>query len=355
MAKARETLRFDDRLFLLTGIPALSLLMPFVLPQPESLSAAHFYPIKVVVSIFFVCWYWFILRFGMVRVMRRFPRPQDMWKRMSRMLLLTGLLVLVTGVFCGTYLKDIFAVIYQNDNVEVYPVPVAMISFFVCLAVLGIYESMYAVRGWKQVALEAERLRRENTQAQLDMLRSQVNPHFLFNSLNTLTSLVHDNPDLSVEFIQKLSRTYRYVLEIRDKELIALEEELECLHAYLFMLNIRFGESLVVRINVPDECRQLCLAPLSLQMLIENAIKHNVVSQKRPLHISIACNGEEIEVRNTLQPKAQEAEGTGTGLENIRSRYRLLARREMRVVDGPNDFIVTLPLIRLERYAHRDH
>ena len=355
MAKVRDTLRFDDRLLLLTGIPVLSLLMPFVLPQPASLSAAHYYPIKVGVSVFFVCWYWFILRIGMVQVMRRFPRPQDLWRRMSRMLLLTAMLVVTTGIFCGTYLKEIFAVLYQNPSIEVYPVPVAMISFFVCLAVLGIYESMYAVRGWKQVALEAERLQRENTQAQLDMLRSQVNPHFLFNSLNTLTSLVHDQPDLSVEFIQKLSRTYRYVLEIRDRELIALEDEMECVHAYLFLLHIRFGDALQVDLHIPEECRQMCLAPLSLQLLIENAIKHNVVSQRKPLVIHITCKGDEIEVRNNLQPKAQDAEGTGAGLDNIRNRYLLLMKREVRVQNGPSDFTVTLPLIRLEKYAHRDH
>jgi LytS/YehU family sensor histidine kinase len=236
------------------------------------------------------------------------------------------------------------------------PLGMGLISIMLCAAVLGVYETMFALSRWKSTLVETEKLRRENVQAQLDTLRSQVNPHFLFNSLNTLTSLVHDNPDLSVEFIQKLSRTYRYVLEIRDRELITLGEEMECVHAYLFLLNTRFGDNLKVNISIPGEAEKLYLAPLSLQLLIENAIKHNVVSNRKPLQIFIEVkDGDTLVVRNNLQKKEQEQAGTRSGLENIRNRYALLVKREIEVKESAEEFTVTLPLIKLEKYASGHH
>ncbi len=146
--------------------------------------------------------------------------------------------------------------------------------------------------------------------------------------------------------MQKLSKAYRYILEIRERELTTVAEELGFLDSYNCLLNERFGENLRITINVPEEAKRLQILPLSLQMLFENAIKHNVVSTQHPLHIEVfAERGDRLVVRNNLQPKKQDQPSTKIGLENIKSRYRLLTKMEVEVIVTNQHFIVVLPLV----------
>jgi len=197
---------------------------------------------------------------------------------------------------------------------------------------------------WRQVAINAEQLERESIQAKYDALRSQVNPHFLFNSLNVLTNLVYEDPDRAVQFIQQLSQVYRYVLDTRDKEVVTLEEELNFLKAYVFLQRIRFGSKLKVDIDVSEFIGGS--APLSRQMLVENAIKHNVVSAEHPLHIHVFQKDGMITVENNLQLKAESSESsTGLGLGNIQKRYQFLHDTPVEIVAGPEAFTVRLPVL----------
>lgn len=197
---------------------------------------------------------------------------------------------------------------------------------------------------WRQAALEAETFRKESAIARYDALKSQLNPHFLFNSLNALTNLVYEDPDKAARTIKQLSEVYRYVLDTRETELVPLANELAFVRSYLFLQQIRFGDSLKVNLELPDESGQL--APLALQLLVENAITHNVVSREASLHIRIFRDGPHLVVENNLQEKnVPKLNGTGLGLENIRRRYAFLTKEEVRIQRGPEKFSVRIPIL----------
>lgn len=196
---------------------------------------------------------------------------------------------------------------------------------------------------WRESAVEAERLKKENMESQFNSLRSQVNPHFLFNSLNALTNLVYQDQDKAVKFIKQLSTVYRYILSTRDKELVSLAEELEVLHSYLFLQQIRFGEKLKLHVDLNDDG---LVAPLALQMLVENAIKHNIIADEQPLTIRIYKDEAFVIVENNLQKKLIPTdESTGAGLENIKKRYSFLSAEAVRVEDNGHSFKVSVPII----------
>lgn len=197
---------------------------------------------------------------------------------------------------------------------------------------------------WREAAVDAERLKRESVKAQYESLRSQVNPHFLFNSLNALTNLVHRQPDEAVRFIKQLSEVYRYVLDTRDRELVAVDEEIRFLDAYLFLQHIRFGDKL--KLDVRKETLSGQVAPLAAQLLVENAIKHNVIADDRPLSVHLFGADGYLWVTNTLQKKSGIPEGSGgIGLENIRRRYSFLSERPVVVRELAGNFEVGLPMI----------
>jgi LytS/YehU family sensor histidine kinase len=197
---------------------------------------------------------------------------------------------------------------------------------------------------WRQVAINAEKLKQENMAARYESLKNQVNPHFLFNSFNALTNLVYEDPDKAVKFIKQLSDVYRYVLDTRDKEVVPLDQEMRFLQSYLYLQKIRFGDKLVIQFDVDGLKTQV--APLALQMLIENAIKHNVVSEDDPLHIHVFADNGFLVVENNLQKKTSLGEpSAGVGLENICRRYEYLSSAKAEVRQTSDKFIVRLPLI----------
>ena len=202
----------------------------------------------------------------------------------------------------------------------------------------------------EEVQVRAERLEKENVQAQFAALKSQVNPHFLFNSLSILSSLVHADAELSEKFIDQLSRAYRYILEQKDNERVSLKTELEFIQAYRFLLNIRFENKFDVVINVPEaDQSRYSIAPLTLQLLVENAVKHNRMSAKEPLHVHIQLEGDCLIVQNNLQPRPQSEASTGVGLQNIITRYALLTDRPVWIGENEGSFIVKIPLLNSER------
>ncbi|MEM7036699.1 MAG: histidine kinase [Bacteroidota bacterium] len=350
-----EILGFNDRLLMLIGIPMVALILPILMPDGVPGETWPFFRVKALIGLVYTIIFWMAGRTITIQLRRRYPNIEDTRKRL--MMMIVGLLGVIVLVTLG--MKPLVAplvVEYCPPGYRPEPLPIMATSAVICLSVMGIYEARAAISKWKDTLVEAERLRKENVQSQLDRLKSQVNPHFLFNSLNTLSSLVHESPDTSVEFIQNLSRTYRYILEIKDRELISLDEELECIDAYVFLLEMRFGDNLVVSIEIPESYYGHYLAPLSLQLLIENAIKHNVVSRKRPLRIVISVNAAgNLVVRNNLQLKQNVGKSTQTGLSNIKNRYALLVKREVQVISGPEYFTVILPLIKLEKHESSDH
>ncbi|MVN77126.1 histidine kinase [Hymenobacter sp. HMF4947] len=206
---------------------------------------------------------------------------------------------------------------------------------------------------WREATVRAERLEKESAVARLDSLRRQVDPHFLFNSLNALTSLVEENdPARAVRFIRQLSSVYRYVLDSQSQELVPLSEELAFAESYLFLQKTRLDEALQAELALPPaaELSALFLPPLALQLLLENAVKHNTAFQADPLHlrVSVEAAARTLTVRNTLRPRRLAPdEASGRGLANLRARYAFLTERPVQAGPVGHEFVVTLPLLAL--------
>ncbi|MVM41719.1 hypothetical protein GO730_35335 [Spirosoma sp. HMF3257] len=219
-------------------------------------------------------------------------------------------------------------------------------TFFVWLTTLLIGNFLTVLKQNRLMQAENEQLRQQSLQAQLDALRAQLNPHFLFNSLNALSALIHQDGPKSQQYLTKLSQVLRYSLQVNQQTLVPFADEMQFTSAYAYLLTIRFGSNLLIDNQLPNDALWE-IPPMSLQLLIENAVKHNVVSSSRPLAISLAVDpaGQYLVVRNACQPKLESADGMGSGLANLDSRFRLLAGKPIQIVRTDDEFSVHLPII----------
>lgn len=254
--------------------------------------------------------------------------------------ILAGLLV-----FTGLRLAWVFVLSTRQFILLTDEITIAI--FIICVVIiLNIIDfGIVLMNQWRYSLLQAEKYKKESAEFEFEMLQAQINPHFLFNSLNTLSSLVYEDADRSAEFIRKLSDVYRHVLDNRQKELISIREELRFIESYIFLLELRFEKKLKIEMGIGDDVMDRKIAPLTLQMLIENAVKHNIVSAKRPLKIQVFNNEKYIIIENPLQPKAIKEQGSQMGLHNISSRYRALCGQEIIINDENDTFIVKVPII----------
>ncbi len=216
-----------------------------------------------------------------------------------------------------------------------------LISFIISL----IFTAIGFFNAWKQSFVRAEKLKVEMMAYKYESLRNQINPHFLFNSLNVLSDLVYDDQALAVKFIRQMSDLFRYVLDSRDKELVPMKDELAFIESYTFMLKTRFEEKLSINIDVeprPDDY----LVPMTLQLLIENAVKHNEVSEAFPLRINIRRNEDSLEVENNFQPKKAGDTSTKTGLKNITQQYAFFSERHITIISTDERYTVRVPILK---------
>ncbi len=193
--------------------------------------------------------------------------------------------------------------------------------------------------------LKTAQQEKDNVLAQYEILKSQINPHFLFNSMNILSSLITTEPEKAIAFTHRFSKIYRTLLELREQQIISLKQELDFINAYIFLQKMRFDENLQVIIEVDDEKLDFCLPPFSLQLLVENAIKHNIVSIDNPLLIRIRNEGEYITVSNNLQERGNKPASTHVGLSNLQARYQLITDEPVEFIKSENQYIARLPLI----------
>lgn len=240
----------------------------------------------------------------------------------------------------------IYLIILWTLDVKVSGIgSIALIAIGITFVISFFLNALNFLRNWKQTALDAERLKKEQMATKYESLKNQVNPHFLFNSLNALTNLVYEDQDRAADFIRQLSKVYRYVLDTRSQEIVSLTEELKFVDAYLVLQKARFDEKLHVNINIKGH-EQKMLPPIALQILLENAIKHNVISEEDPLHIDVSVENNRLIVQNNLQKKnIPIEESAGMGLPNIIARFEFLTNEKVEIIDGPEDFIVKLPLL----------
>jgi len=222
----------------------------------------------------------------------------------------------------------------------------AFFTILITFLITSIHECIYFYRQWKYNFSKSIRLERDNIEAKYETLKTQVNPHFLFNSLNSLTTLVDDNKP-AVEYIRNLSEFLRYMLSSRDREMVLLRDEIKVLENYISLQRSRFKDNLVIHMDVPENYYHYALPPLVLQMLVENCIKHNIISKDKPLKISIRAEKESIIIENNLQ-KRNGVISTGQGLRNIAERFRFFTTKEVKITETSSIFKVVIPLVIVE-------
>lgn len=223
------------------------------------------------------------------------------------------------------------------------------VSFFIYLVVLV----LLLLLSWlvnltfqhQESIIEKEQAKRKALHHQLEALRSQINPHFLFNTLNSLNRLIREQPDKASVFVSKLSWLLRTTLQQSEKDYITLEEELGYLEAYVFLQKERFGEKLVIDVSIPDQMRKVNIPSFSLQLLVENAIKHNVISSKQPLKVQIYFEDKFLIVSNPIQKRSDSVESIGKGLSSLSIRFQFLNKKDIQVEKTENLFLVKLPIL----------
>ncbi|MFW5761925.1 MAG: sensor histidine kinase [Cyclobacteriaceae bacterium] len=220
-------------------------------------------------------------------------------------------------------------------------------GFRVNLFLNSINAIVYFLNLSKENQLQAEDFKKKSIEAQFEALRNQINPHFLFNSLNVLSTLVYKNANEADQFIQQLAKVYRYLINNQDKKIINLEEENSFIDSYIYLLNIRFKSNLYISKEFDKDMKNSFVAPATLQLLLENAINHNIVSHKNPLNISIRKEDDYIVVQNNLQLKPIQRETTRIGLSNIRNRYQFLSNKPVKIHKNDQFFTVKIPLIKI--------
>jgi hypothetical protein len=355
MKSAKEILGFNDTWLIVIGVPLATLATNAMIFTELMLTdlAAFFYKCGFVGLIYTVI-FWVTFRTMLLFFKRRYSLPQDFAKR----IILQTLAVSAAFFLIKLALDPLLHPIVESTvgNSQANDVAMSISALILTFLIIGIYETISFYHQLQKSLVEKERLTKENIRGQLESLRNQVNPHFFFNSLNTLSYLIPEAPAKAVNFVQKLSKAYRYILEIREKELVEVKEELSFLDSYTCLLKERFGENLRVDIRMPVEFHQHQIVPLCLQMLFENAIKHNIVSAQRPLHIEVFVeNSGQLIVQNNLQRKKQEIPSTKVGLENICSRYKLVSDRNVEIVETEKTFRVALPILPIKPLHSTNH
>ena len=227
-----------------------------------------------------------------------------------------------------------------NEKPSNYIVSV-VITFVVTLAI----HAIYFYKAYQENKVKEQKIIAGTASAQFESLKNQIDPHFLFNSLNVLSSLIEENPESAQKFTTSLSKVYRYVLEQKDKELVSVAEELKFAKTYMNLLKMRFENSITFEIPEGFDNEEAKVVPLSLQLLLENCIKHNVVSEAKPLHVKISIENNQLVVTNNLQKKEVLSDRKGVGLQNIVNRYAILTKRTVLVEENEQEFKIFLPIL----------
>lgn len=335
----------DEKWIHLLGIGILALVNVVNTPIPENtgLGTGLF---SYFILIGLIAGQWLTIVWQVKRAWRRFPgldqvKPRLVFSFFYSILLVTPLMLIahfttekLMGYTDTEWSAGVFVSYFFN-------------AFILCFTGIGATEAVYYYTRLRNSEQEKEELLRINLLAQYDSLKQQVNPHFLFNSLNSLSSLIRIEPAKAEKFVEELSHVYRYLLQNSQEELTPLYRELGFISSYLHLLQTRFGDAFVVKLEVPKETQHLLIPPLTLQLLVENAVKHNEVSSENPLYLDIAVvEGTRLKISNNLQKKTGAIPSEKIGLANIMAKYRLLGQSEVLVHDTGSEFIVLLPLIK---------
>lgn len=335
-------LGFDDKWFMIIGILILAWISNYLF----SGNLTDCTPLELLanysISVFFSTLNWSIMRGLMIYLRKKLPAFKDNTKRVALVLLFivgTALFVNAAGSFI---LQIALGLDFHPVNTSRIIIPILLISTMV----IAIYEAIYFYVRLQQSVRDEEKNKRAIVQSKLDALQNQSRPHFLFNSLNTLRDIIdNETKEDAKNFVDKLSNVYRFILDADNKNLIPLSKEIQFSKSYLHIQKERFGDNLSVSWNNTETSNQAMVAPMSLQLLLENAIKHNVISKANPLHIDITSANDYLIVDNKIKLKSTQIPSTNIGLSNITKRYDLLSEKPVIISDQDNHFKVSIPLL----------
>jgi LytS/YehU family sensor histidine kinase len=328
---------------ILAGI-LISLLLHSIMPNPD-LNHSRIYDFVTSIVITIIVWE------GNLRIDNamniKFPWVVNPGKRLI-VHTSAGMVFSVMAIYFPMLFFDSFVCRIPAEKRGTLMITCIVIGLLVTVIIIAIEISTQFFSQWKKSLVEVERYKTESVQAQLQNLKEQINPHFLFNNMSVLSSLVYKDQDKAVDFINQLSKVYRYLLDNKSSELVTLATELEFIKSYTYLLQIRFDSNIVFNTNIDSDSLKLLIPPMSLQMLIENTIKHNEVSAEQPLIVTIEAKENVLTVSNNLQPRTVAEPSSKTGLNNIRERYKYYSNREIEVIKNASSFVVKLPLLNVK-------
>jgi sensor histidine kinase YesM len=307
---------------------------------------------NVLITFFISCLYSFLVGFGNGYINVYLDKKWD-WLEQTNLRVYYGILVtvlytvpIVLGINYYIY------VILQNVSREVFfSDKMIWVHLFYIILALGVSTFMQArsfMVKWRQASkfeITQQKIIAGTANAKFESLKNQIDPHFLFNSLNVLSSLIEENPDNAQRFTTSLSKIYRYVLEQKDKELVSVEDELSFAKTYMNLLKMRFENSLFYELPTTNINPDAKVVPLSLQLLLENTVKHNIVSEQKPLHIRIFIDGDYLAIQNDFQKKEVLQDRQGVGLQNIVNRYGIITNRKVLIEQNEKTFTVKIPIL----------
>lgn len=342
--KRVEIIGFNDFWFIVIGTVVLSLITDFLFNDCSFLQYSFVDAlINWSISWLFSIFNWMIMREIMIYLRRRLPEFSDNFKRIVILFLLVIITIIIIDRIGAYTLGQVFGQDYNHPSTTKLLVPILLIS----VMILAIYEAIHYYSRLQEFVRNEEQTKQVVIEAQLDALRNQARPHFLFNSFNTLRDIIYNDPkDNAIDFVDKLSDVYRYILESGNVNLISLSDEIKFSKSYIHIQSERFGDNLHIEWSIDTSIRNAMVIPMSLQLLLENAIKHNVVSLSKPLKISVSIEDRYLIVKNKIQLKSTQLPSTKIGLANIQKRYALISERPLVINDGGTDFIVKLPLLK---------
>lgn len=301
----------------------------------------EFHLLTSVVALFFIGFFGYIIRAIDIYLDRIYPFEKNVIRRIAIQFLITlAVLVLIRTVPYVLFYDELPFHPSRDIIVATYAINI----FMVLSVILSIFGYRFFVR-WKMEKLAAAELEKEKAKVQYDNLKNQLNPHFLFNSLSSLNSLIFENPQLASDFLQQLSKVYRYVLENKEKNLVTVQTEVSFVNYYVQLLKTRFDGSLNVNFDLSEEAKEKKIVPVTLQVLFENAVKHNITSKNSPLNITVKNENGFLFVKNNLQKKDAIDSSNGQGLGNLKNLYRYISREEVSIAETEKEFVVKIPLI----------
>lgn len=332
-----------DYMVLAIVIVPFSLFYNILAFQYNLLSSLTFFLVTLVCTMLAFSVYFTICGAVAVLMKKRFPKEEQLSARLSLMI---STFLIMSGLFLFLLFNIYAAIPYFGYSFNETSFVWAYFSMGISNIFLTfLHEGIDRYENWTKSIDETNKLRATYQRSRLQGLRSQVNPHFLFNSLNSLSSLISEEGDDAEKFLDEMSKVYRYMLRSESDTLVTLNEELKFLESYYFLLSARYGNGLQMTTQIPDEHRYLLVPPLSLQVIIENIITQNSISKTSPLRISIAAMEGSLFILNNVQPKTiQDDFDSNAGLDNLLSKYRLLNHQAL-VTEKETERIIRLPLL----------